>query len=497
MRRLSDYLDYLKSEVLAVVGDPELPVSGASNDSRTVAPGFVFVAVSGAGDDGHRYLDRALAAGARAVISERARRLRLPSGVAAIEVRNAYAAAGLAAEVMYDFPARKLELYGITGTNGKTTTAFLLRDILSLNDTGPVGLVGTVGYDCGTGLEAAARTTPDPFALQGMFARMVENGCRRAVLEVSSHALVQHRLGRARFQRAVFTNLSGDHLDYHGTMEEYFRAKRQLFRELLAPDGIALLNGDDPYGRRLARELARRRTLAWSRRRHDCDYHLRIVRAGLRGQTCQLTGAREARRLFCPLVGDYNAENLAAAALAARSLGLSWSGIALALARTAGVPGRLQGVRFPGNALALVDYAHTDDALKKVLATLKKLPHRRLLVIFGCGGDRDRSKRPRMGAAAALADHLIITTDNPRSEDPEAIIAEIIAGIPAGTFYEVEADRARALALGVSRLGPDDILLVAGKGHEDYQEIKGRRIAFDDRRELLRLREAVGTTAAG
>ncbi|NPA25275.1 MAG: UDP-N-acetylmuramoyl-L-alanyl-D-glutamate--2,6-diaminopimelate ligase, partial [Deltaproteobacteria bacterium] len=335
MRSLSDYLDYLGDEVVAVAGDPALPVGGASNDSRTVAPGFMFVAVSGAGDDGHRYLDQALAAGVRVVVSERAQSLRLPAGVAAIKVRNAYAAAGLVAEVMHGFPARKLELHGVTGTNGKTTTAFLLRDILSGNGAEPVGLIGTVGYDCGTGLETASRTTPDPFALQEMFVRMVENGCRRAVLEVSSHALVQHRLGRARFARALFTNLSGDHLDYHHTMEEYFRAKRRLFHDLLLPGGIAVLNGDDPYGRRLARELFCDRTLTWGRRRHDLDYHLRIVRADLKGQTCQLTGSHEARRLFCPLVGDYNAENLAAAALTARSLGFSWPEIARALARTA------------------------------------------------------------------------------------------------------------------------------------------------------------------
>jgi UDP-N-acetylmuramoyl-L-alanyl-D-glutamate--2,6-diaminopimelate ligase len=275
-------------------------------------------------------------------------------------------------------------------------------------------------------------------------------------------------------------------------MEEYYRAKRRLFHNLLLSDGVAVLNGDDPYGRRLVRELARNRTLIWGRRRHDFDYHLRIVRADLKGQTCQLTGPREARRLGCSLVGDYNAENLAAAALTAYSLGVSWPEIVRALARTAGVPGRLQAIRFPGNALALVDYAHTDDALRKVLATLKKLPHRRLLVVFGCGGDRDRGKRPRMGAAAALADHLIITTDNPRSEDPEAIIADIIAGIPAGTSYVIEPDRARALALGVSWLEADDILLVAGKGHENYQEIKGRRIVFDDRQELIRLRQMNG-----
>ena len=483
--RLKDYLEELGALVDAVRGESDFPIAGAANDSRKIKPGYIFIAICGADDDGHRYLDRALAAGARAVISERD--LDLPAGVTGIRVHDAYAAAGIAAAVMYGFPAAKLELIGITGTNGKTTTAFLLRDILA-GSRDRVGLLGTVGYDCGVGFIPAARTTPDPFVLQELFAGMVANGCRRAVLEVSSHALAQHRLGRTRFKVAVFTNLSGDHLDYHHDMENYFLAKRRLFADCLAPGGRMVVNGDDAYGRRLRRQFYRCRPQVFSRRHRVGNWELRIVRSALSGQVCQLTGRHAAKRFFLPLVGAYNAENLAAAVLAARLLKVGWSTIAKALRDTRGVPGRLQAVSFPNRALALVDYAHTDDALAKVIRTLRELPHRKLVVLFGCGGDRDRSKRPRMARAAARADYVMVTTDNPRNEDPGAIVKDILAGIPPGTDFMVELDRRRALEMAVARLEPGDILLVAGKGHEDYQEIKGRRFFFDDRLELERLR---------
>ncbi len=483
--RLTDYLAELGPLVVTVRGGCDLAVAGAANDSRKIRPGYIFIAIRGAVDDGHRYLDRALAAGARVVISER--ELRLPAGITGIRVRDAYAAAGITAEVMYGFPAAKLQLVGITGTNGKTTTAFLLRDILAKSG-GRVGLLGTVGYDCGTGFTPAARTTPDPFVLQELFAEMVAHGCRRAVLEVSSHALAQRRLGRTRFEVAVFTNLSGDHLDYHHDMESYFRAKRYLFSKYLAPGGRMVVNGDDAWGRRLYREFYRLRPQAFGHRQRGFEWRLRIVRSTFSGQVCQLTGARSAHRFFLPLVGSYNAENLAAAGLAARGLKVEWPVIVAALRATRGVPGRLQAVNFPNRALALVDYAHTDDALAKVISTLRELPHRRLVVLFGCGGDRDRSKRPRMARAAARADRVVVTTDNPRNEDPRAIVEDILAGIPAGTDCLVELDRRRALELAVADLQAGDLLLVAGKGHEDYQEIRGERIFFDDRLELERLR---------
>ncbi len=489
MKPLRSYINHLRPYIIDVMGDERIMIAGATNDSRKVRPGWLFVAVSGSLDDGHRYLDQALAAGAVAVVSERG--LELPFGIAGLQVSDAYATAAGAAEVMFDFPAQDLELIGITGTNGKTTTAFLLRDIFSRIDK-KVGMVGTVGYDCGGTWEEAARTTPDPFVLQSLFSRMVNNGCRRALLEVSSHALMQSRLGSSRFVGAIFTNLSGDHLDYHQTMENYYLAKRVLFQGLLDDDAVIVVNGDDRYGRRLQRELAGRRVISWGRLRRDVDYRLRVVREGLFGQVCQLTGCYGARRWQAPLIGRYNADNLAAAALLARGLGIAWQEVAAALAATSGVPGRLQAVAFSNRSLALVDYAHTDDALLKVLQTLKKVPHSRLIVVFGCGGDRDRDKRPRMGrVAAAYADHLIVTNDNPRYEDPQAIASEIVSGISTSKSFEVILERRRAIETAVRMMKAQDILLLAGKGHEDYQEIAGTKVFFDDRVELLRLREEV------
>ena len=487
MKSLRSYINHLSPYIIEVKGDDRIMIAGATNDSRKVRPGWLFVAVSGSLDDGHRYLDQALAAGAVAVVSERG--LELASGIACLQVSDAYAAAAGAAEVMHDFPAQDLELIGITGTNGKTTTAFLLRDIFSRIDE-KVGMVGTVGYDCGGTWEVAARTTPDPFVLQSLFVRMVKNGCRRALLEVSSHALAQNRLGKARFAGAIFTNLSGDHLDYHQTMENYYLAKRVLFQGLLLDDALIVVNGDDRYGRRLQREITGRRVISWGRLRRDVDYHLRVVREGLFGQVCQLTGRYGARRWRAPLIGRYNADNMAAASLLARGLGVPWEEVAAALASTSGVPGRLQAVAFSNQSLALVDYAHTDDALLKVLQTLKKVPHRRLIVVFGCGGDRDRDKRPRMGrVAAAYADHVIVTNDNPRYEDPQAIATEIVSGIPARQSFEVILERRRAIETAVRMMRTQDIFLLAGKGHEDYQEIAGTKVFFNDRVELLRLRE--------
>jgi len=483
---LQQYIDHLQPGIISVIGDEDRPIAGATNDSRKVKPGWLFVAISGTTDDGHRYLGQVLAAGAAAVVSER--ELELPAGVVGIRVADAYAAVAEAAEVMHGFPARKLDLIGITGTNGKTTTAFLLREIFKRNGE-KVGMVGTVGYDCGDSWEPAARTTPDPFVLQALFAKMVENGCRRVVLEVSSHALIQNRLGENRFCGAIFTNLSGDHLDYHQNMENYYLAKRILFKQLLLPDALVVINGDDLYGQRLVRELAGYRVVTWGAKCRDVDYRLQIIKEDLAGQTAQLIGIDGACRWRAPLVGRYNADNMAAAFLLALGLGVARDIIVAAFSATAGVPGRLQAVKFPNNSLALVDYAHTDDALLKVLQTLKELPHNRLIVVFGCGGDRDRQKRPRMGKITAdYADFSIITNDNPRNEEPEAIVADILTGVPAAAAHAVILDRRQAIAAAVKMLQADDILLLAGKGHEDYQEIAGKREYFDDRAELLRLR---------
>ncbi|MCK5915901.1 MAG: UDP-N-acetylmuramoyl-L-alanyl-D-glutamate--2,6-diaminopimelate ligase, partial [Deltaproteobacteria bacterium] len=298
MISLSSYIDHLRCGIVKLSGVDARLIAGATNDSRKVQPGWLFVAVSGSSDDGHRYIDQAMAAGATVVVSER--ELDLPDTVVMIQVADAYAAAAGAAEVMYGFPARNLELIGITGTNGKTTTAFLLREIFQQHGE-KVGLVGTVGYDCGDTWEPAARTTPDPFVLQSLFARMLENGCKRVLLEVSSHALIQNRLGESRFSGAIFTNLSGDHLDYHENMENYYLAKRLLFKKLLKNDALAVINGADSYGQRLIRELAGSRILTWGSEYLPVDFRLRLVKEELSGQVVQLTGSDGACRWRAPL----------------------------------------------------------------------------------------------------------------------------------------------------------------------------------------------------
>ncbi|MFA5206435.1 MAG: UDP-N-acetylmuramoyl-L-alanyl-D-glutamate--2,6-diaminopimelate ligase, partial [Lentisphaeria bacterium] len=346
----------------------------------------------------------------------------------------------------------------------------------------------------------ADRTTPTPFEVQALLAEMRANGLRDAVLEVSSHSLAQRRLGAARFAGAIFTNLTGDHLDYHHTMEEYFAAKQRLFTEALEPGAPAVINVDDPWGATLAAGLAALPANAAPRviplSQGDAGrtgVRLCGLRTGAAGTEFTLDfaggvlpgGAPRAVELRSPLAGVFNGYNLAGAAVLALALGLPETAIREALAACPGAPGRLEPVHSPAGWTAFVDYAHSDDALDNVLRTLRDLRPRRLVVVFGCGGDRDRTKRPRMGAAAARhADLIFLTSDNPRTEDPEAILREIQTGIPAGTPCRVLADRREAIRAAVAAAGPGDLLLLAGKGHEPYQERNGIKSHFNDREEL-------------
>ena len=506
MTSLQDYLEHLAPLILAVRGDPATPIAGAAADSRAICPGWLFVAIPGHHDDGAKYLHQALAAGAVAVVA--ITELELPADVAFIRVSDAYAAAGRVAEVMPGQPARDLCLLGVTGTNGKTTTAYLLRAILAAADR-RAGMLGTVVYDTGgPAPHEADRTTPAPFAVQALLAEMRANGLHAAVLEVSSHSLAQRRLGTARFAGAIFTNLTGDHLDYHRTMDDYFAAKQLLFTESLLPGAPAVINTDDQWGARLATVLT---ALPSAAAPHVIPFgrdaaaragaHLCELRTGADGTTVTLEfaagvlpGDAAPRRLELrsPLVGVFNAYNLTGAAVLALATGVPAVAVRGALATCTGAPGRLEPVRAPAGWTAFVDYAHTDDALDNVLRTLRDLHPRRLIVLFGCGGDRDRTKRPRMGAVAArYADLIILTSDNPRTEEPDAILRDIQAGLPAGTPCQVLADRRAAIRAAVAAAGPGDFLLVAGKGHEPYQECHGLKTHFNDREEL----EACGGTA--
>jgi len=405
-----------------------------------------------------------------------------------VQVGEPYRAAGRVAELAAGFPARALRLVGVTGTNGKTTTAYLMRDILRRAGH-KTGMVGTIVYDCGDTVLPADRTTPTPFELQAILARCRDAGCAYASLEVSSHALDQGRLGTARFAGALFTNLTREHLDYHKEMDHYFAAKRLLFDEYLEPGGVAMVNLDARfldvrYGNRLRREVAERRpdvTVLTFGASRDSDYRTDALQTSLAGirMTLETPGGR--LELASPLHGRFNAENLAGGAALLLALGVAPEAVVQAVGAFQGAPGRLQQIVARQDIRVFVDYAHTDDALRNVLGALRDLKPRRLVALFGCGGGRDRGKRPLMGKAVAeFADWIVVSSDNPRDEEPELIINDACCGIPATAHCTRETDRRQAIERVIAEARPGDVIVVAGKGHEDYQEIKGVKYPFDD-----------------
>lgn len=495
---LLDYIGELGGQVVRVVGGANPPVVSATGDSRQVTAGSLFVAIPGEHVDGLDFLPEAVARGAAAAVAESC-----PEGwrgeIPLVVVRDARLAAALIAEIAAGRPAAGMRMLGITGTNGKTTCAYLLRDVLRAAGR-RVGMIGTVEYDLGDGEPLAAeRTTPMPFDLQRILKAMAGRGCSDAVAEVSSHALHQMRFGTTRFAGALFTNLTGDHLDYHRTEEAYFAAKSRLFTECLRTDGAAVVNVDDPWGGKLHGMLggpAARRAVTGFGFAAGADFRIADFSFGLAGLEFRLErGAGGSLPLRSPLLGRFNASNIAAVATLACRLGVPDRIVAGAVARFAGAPGRMQAVAGPGGSRIVVDYAHTDDALNNVLATLGEIGASRLTVVFGCGGDRDRGKRPRMGAvAAALADRIFVTSDNPRSEEPEKIIDDICAGIPRAACCRRVADRRQAIGEAIGSAVPGEVVLIAGKGHEDYQEIKGRKFPFSD---LDEVQAALGGLPAG
>jgi UDP-N-acetylmuramoyl-L-alanyl-D-glutamate--2,6-diaminopimelate ligase len=472
-------------EVVAMHAPPELSVRGVHYDSRRVLPGQLFFAMAGSKTDGLRYVQQAMQRGAAAVASGTPP---LGAGVPWIHVAAPRRALAQAAGNFYAHPSRQVEVTGITGTNGKTTTSFLLYAILAAGNT--VGLFGTIEYRLGARRLAAPNTTPESLDLQAMLADLRESGGTHAVMEVSSHALALDRVYGTRFRVAVFTNLTRDHLDYHRSMEAYFAAKRRLFDGSLGEmPRWSVLNADDPYSSMLA----------------DCGP--RVLWYGLDSPRAEV---REAGSMVHPsmihtpagnianrskLVGRTNSYNRLAAVAAAVALGVPNIAIEEGLEALTAVPGRFESVDAGQPFRIIVDYAHTDDALRNVLSTARGLNPRRIITVFGCGGDRDRKKRPLMGEAAARgSDLVIVTSDNPRSEDPLAIIEEILPGVrQTGTAFAVEPDRAAAIALAIREAQPGDLVLVAGKGHETYQIIGSNTISFDDRkvaREVVRGRMA-------
>ncbi len=462
-----------------IAGAPQgtgvLEITRLAYDTRAVRPGTLFFCVPGFTRDGHEFAPEAIARGAVALVVERSLRL----GVPEIRVGSVRAAMAPAAAAFYGDPTARLETVGVTGTNGKTTTAFLVRALLEA-DGRQTGLLGTVKSLIGGTERLVERTTPEAIDLQRTFREMLEAGDVACSMEVSSHALELHRADAIHFAAAIFTNLTQDHLDFHGTMEAYFQAKRHLFVE--ADSRCAVVNIDDPYGARLAAELPRALTFAVDR---DATYRAGELRTGLGGSHFTAYGPDGVLELNSPLPGRFNVYNVLGAFAAARGLGVA-ADVAAGAIETAGhVPGRFQPVDAGQDFAVLVDYAHTPDSLENVLQAARGLVVEagqggRVHVVFGCGGDRDRGKRPLMGEIAVrLADRVIVTSDNPRSEDPEAIIREVLVG--AGADVEHDADRRRAIGRAIAEAAPGDVVVIAGKGHEQGQEFEGgRKIPFDD-----------------
>lgn len=468
-----------------VKGSKEQEITGICSNSKILAPGNLFVAKKGLKTDGSRYIPDAIAAGAVALLTDiydptykQLTQLICPD-VGLMEA--------CLSEAFYEYPSSRLYMTGVTGTNGKTTVSYLVKHLLDRLQ-GPCGLIGTVEYILGTHNLQATRTTPEVFINHKMLHEMVVSGCSSAVMEVTSHALDQGRVENIDFDAVIFTNLTQDHLDYHGTMEEYCKAKNRLFRHdnphSHAPKKgeaqVAIVNADDPWHAQIC---------AGTRRKvytYGIENEADVVASNLVFDTDKTTFdvnyRGEKYPCLLPLVGKFNVYNCLAALTLGISKGEHIEKLIALVATFVSVPGRLEAVPNQRNLKIFVDYAHTDDALKNILISLKEMKHRRMITVFGCGGDRDRSKRPKMAeVAGAYSDFCIVTSDNPRSESPEAIIDEIISGFAQKDRYEVVVNRQEAIKRAIEIATPEDVIIIAGKGHEKYQVYSHKTVEFDDR----------------
>ncbi len=477
--------DLLKgAEILSQSGNPS--VAAVQYDSRRIQPGDVFVAIRGESSDGNQFIDRAIAAGALAVVTdspEEAPR----EGIAWAVVPHGRRALARISGNFYKRPAEKLSITGITGTNGKSTTAFLIESIFKVGRRNTV-LVGTIEYHVAGKVLPAPHTTPESLEINQILADGLAHGATEVVMEVSSHALAQQRIFGIPFHVAVFTNLTRDHLDYHRTMDEYFAAKRVLFEGCgTEPPRVAILNRDDEYGCKLAEFSRKRGSRVFTYGLVAGDFHARQVKITSRGTRFDLATPRGVIPLWSPLIGKVNVYNILAASAAAYARDGTPEAIAHGIANLARVPGRFERVDCGQPYTVVVDYAHTDDALRNLTSLAREFVAQagqkgRVITVFGCGGDRDRAKRPLMGDAAGRgSDFVILTSDNPRSEDALAIINDALVGLQrSGTKYKTEPDRRAAIALSVREAGPGDIVLIAGKGHEKVQVSRQGTISFDD-----------------
>lgn len=476
-----------------LVDVPDMEISGVQEDSRLVGSGDLFVARSGTKTDGSQYIHEAKARGAVAVVTAQ----NLPYSPLPQIVFDDPSAASELANAFHGRPSKSVRVLGVTGTNGKTTTAYLIRHILNSVDE-RCGMIGTVEIDDGQHVAEATMTTPGAIEMANLIATMRKNGCRACAAEVSSHALHQGRAAGIHFAGAGFTNLTGDHLDYHGGMENYAAAKATLFASL-QPRSIGAINCDDPWADRMIHDCPARVIRFSARNNPKADYRARDAVVSAQGTRFILRTPDAEARVSMSLIGRHNIENaLCAASLVGEVFHLSAEQIAAGLQDAAGAPGRLQSIRCGQSFAVLVDYAHTDDAMRNVLTALRPLTTGKLRIVFGCGGDRDRTKRPRMARVAEeLADRIYITSDNPRTEEPGDILNEIVAGLGSQEkLVMAEQDRRATIEQALADSEPGDVVLVAGKGHEDYQIIGSTKHHFDDVEECERVLRSPATTAA-
>ena len=481
--KLSLLLQSLPGRLVAL-GIPDTEITGIQEDSRLLKPGNLFIARGGTRTSGAQFLEDARQRGAAAALVEK---IVADCALPQLAVADPAGAVALLADAFYGHPSRALKVMGITGTNGKTTTTYLIRHMLQRYGI-RCGMIGTVEIDDGASCVEATMTTPSPIAVTAIMARMRDNGCQGCAIEVSSHALHQQRVGAVHFAAGAFTNLTGDHLDYHLTMDNYAAAKAILF-EMIPDDAAALINARDPWAMRMVRDTrARVRQFAVEL---PADYRATDIQITAQGSRFTLHTPRGSAPVQMRLIGRHNIENaLTAASCVMETFALTPAQVAEALRDAIGAPGRLQSVVAGQPFAVLVDYAHTDDALKNVLLALRPLTRGKLRVLFGCGGDRDATKRPRMAAVAReLADEVYVTSDNPRTEDPQAIINQIIAGmdLKRGTPVHVQMDRQAAIRQIITDARPEDVVLLAGKGHENYQIIGTTKHHFDDVEEATRV----------
>ena len=472
--KLSTLVHHLESMGTYNLCDVE--ITGITNDSRKVRPGYLYVAIKGYKADGHNFIKKSLECGAQAIVSEE--KLSLDTSIPQIVVRNTRKALSSLSCCFYNNPSQKINVVGVTGTNGKTTTTFLTKSIIEKAGY-EAGLIGTINYQIGEKMITAQETTPESVELQRLIAEMVEAKIKFAVMEVSSHSAIQHRIENIDFKTAVFTNITAEHLDYHKTISNYMNAKVELFKNL-RKDSFAVLNADDEFSEYFADRTNAK--ILWYGIKNDADIKAEICRESTSDIMIKLKYSRKEIDMKIPFVGVHNVYNVLAAVASAISLGFELDVIKSGIETAPTVPGRLESVPCNRGFEVVVDYAHTPHALETVLQALRNLVKGRILLVFGCGGDRDKEKRPLMGRIAdEKSDVFWLTNDNPRSEDPLNIIDGIKVGIKPGRSFHTQINRHKAIADALSEATDGDLVLVAGKGHEKYQIIKDTITPFDDR----------------